>query len=271
MRLNKNLIHMKYYFFRFILLSIFFVPLLAQAYFIKDGKSFDIQLDTRKGESTAAFSFADYDIKAPAVCSEPNVFCHEHTVIHSKLEKEWEVVEVPEISDKSLSAQQFATYYPDLDETKKISDGSPTSTKWIAQRILYERGLLSAFPTGKIGLQTEEAIIKLQHYKNIVEYDKNLKVTIIGPKTIKELNKLKAKMKDPNFASKSPLPNIPFKDFDPVHQERLLAMDKKYQQLAKQPPQKSETSNPNLSIVKPKNSGNVLKLFGEAKIQAKDE
>jgi hypothetical protein len=257
--------------FGYIFVGIFFLFLWHQksftaqdSYTISAQKNFSIELDTRNKGEKKSFSFADYDITAPSVCHQANVYCHEKTTIHTYIEKEWEIIPIPQIWDKTLTPQQFAQFYPDLPDTTPINDWSPSQQKWITQRILYERGLLDVFPTGKIGFKTEEAIIKLQYYKDIEEVDERLGIVIIGPKTIKELNALKSIMEEPEFISRSGLPPISSEDLTPFHKKRLEQINS---EIVKRPlPPESEILVPQMGIVKPKNSGNMLKFSGEAYI-----
>jgi len=232
------------------------------SYVISKEKSFKIEVDTRNKSSQKAFSFADYDIEAPDECKKITVFCHEKTVITSHIYKEWEIIPVPSIGDKNLSPQGFSEFYPDLPEDEIIHNWSDPSKKWIVQRILYERGLLPVFPTGKIGFLTEEAIAKLQYYKGIEEVDEKKGVVVIGPKTIRELNKLKARMEAPEFVSRSPLPVIPFEDFAPFAQKRLVQIDEELQRRV-YVPEKQEIKIPQGGIVKSKTPGNQIHFEGE--------
>jgi hypothetical protein len=239
------------------------------SYFLYKEKEFEIELDTRTPSKNKGFSFADYDIKAPDICKSSHIFCYEKTKIHTTINKEWEVVPVPPIWDKSLTPQQFAKFYPDLEEDKIINNWSPAKDKWITQRILYERGLLPVFPTGKIGFLTEEAIIKLQFFKGIEEIDQAKGVVIIGPQTIKELNKLKKRMEDETFVSRSPYPEINFADYSDFHQKRLLTIDKELKR--RKYLEEKEQLVPKLPIIKPKNSDKRLQLSGEASIKITQE
>ncbi len=239
---------------------------LNSSYFVKDHKSFEIEQDTRKEEKQdfSSFSFSTYDIPPPSICFKDNVFCHEKTIIKTNVEKEWEVISVPPVWSKNLTSQQFSEFYPELDSNKIINNWSNASDKWITQRILYERGLLDVFPTGLIGFLTEEAIIKLQYYKNIKETDEEKGIVVIGPKTINELNNLKKRMGNENFIPRTPLPAISLKDMDPFHQKRLVEIDKALKRNKYEDP--SGDNAPELVIVKPKNNGNLLQFSGEVKI-----
>lgn len=236
------------------------------SYFIHAEKEFEIELNTRdENREEASFSFAEYDIEAPAICGEANVFCHERTTITSQIKKEWEVVPVAQIWDPSLSPQDFANFYPDLNEDQIISDGSHPNDKWTVQKILHERGLLEVFPTGKIGFKTEEAITKLQHYKNIEEIDEEKGIVVIGPKTIKELNKLKDRMKSPEFTPNAPMPPLSLSDFPDFQQKRLQQINSELEN-REFIPSSSTPVFPSIGIVKPKNSGDLLKFSGKAEI-----
>jgi hypothetical protein len=243
-----------------------YAALESESYFISKEKNFQIEMNTRQEDTMRSFSFAEYDIEAPSICRQANIYCHEKTIVTSHVTKEWEVIPVAAIWDPQLSPQDFANFYPNLPEDKIINDWSPSSQKWILQRILYERGLLEVFPTGKIGYLTEEAITKLQYYKNIEEVDELKGIVVIGPKTIKELNKLKTRMKSDDFISNSPMPLIPFENFSPFQQQRLLTINKALQRPLTFE-EKQEVLVPSLGIVKPENSGNMLKFQGEAVIE----
>lgn len=237
----------------------------GNSYFIRKDKEVILELDTRNPNKDISFSFDDYDIAAPTVCQQANVFCEEKTYIKTYVEKEWEVTHVPQIWDKTLTAQQFSKYYPNLsEEDGVIHNWSDPKKKWIVQRILYERGLLGVFPTGKIGFMTEDAIARLQYYKGIEEIDYKKGIIIIGPKTIHELNKLKERMKNPDFVSRTPLPEIPFDHMTPFHQKRLGTI---YEELRTREYIKNEnTLVPQMGIMKPKDSGNLIQIQGEIKM-----
>jgi len=236
---------------------------LAKTTYQKAEKNFKIEMDSRKSEDVKNFKLSDYDIKAPNVCQNANVICHEKTSINTTLVKEWEIISVPSLSDKTLTPQEFGNYYPNLNPDQVITNSSKSQDKWIVQKILYERGLLNVFPTGKIGLQTEEAIIKLQHLKGFTEYDNKRKVVIIGPKTITALNDLKNRMKSPNY-QKTGLPQISANEMSPEHQARSLEIQKALNTL---PAVKANTKAPTPQINRPQNNGEVLKFSGEAQIQ----
>lgn len=237
-----------------------------KSYFLYAEKDFQIELDTRiPATSKQSFSFADYDIDAPEDCKKKNVVCQERTIIHTKVEKQWEVIAIAPLWDDSLNSKDFSTFYPDLDEDQIISNGSHPNDKWIVQKILYERGLLDVFPTGKIGFKTEEAIAKLQHYKGIEEIDEYKNIIVIGPKTIRELNKLKNRMKSDDFIPQSPMPTITLNDFTPFQQERLKTMNSIFKTLDR-PSENSLSQRPHLNIIKPENSGDVLKFNGKVEI-----
>ena len=237
-----------------------------ESYFLKKEKELEITVDTRDPEDSASFSFADYDIDAPAACRQANVFCHEKTIIKAHIEKEWEVIPVPAIWDEALTPQEFATFYPDLEEDQIINDWSNPTDKWITQRVLYERGLLDVFPTGKIGFKTEEAIADLQYFKGIEEIDEQKGIVVIGPQTIKELNKLKARMEDPNFVSRSPLPHIPNEERTAFHQKRISQISSELQRREALPVD-TDPLAPQLPIIKPENNGNMIRFSGEATIK----
>ena len=240
-----------------------------ESYFIEKEKDFVIEVDTREDKTnSASFSFEDIDIDAPSVCSQSHVYCEEKTVITTHIKKEWEVIAVPTIWDKSLTPQQFAKYYPNLKNDKPITDGSAPKEKWIAQKILYERGLLDVFPTGKIGYQTEQAVARFQYYKDIYEVNEKLGIVVIGPKTIQELNKLKDRMKNPLFTSRSPLPVIPTEDLKPFHKKRINQLDVELK--TKQLPPKAEVLVPQLPIIKKSKTGNLLKFTGTVEIKAQE-
>lgn len=241
----------------------------ANSYFLYDQKNLGISLDTRDKNGVAQFSFEEYDIPAPPVCKQENTVCHEKMTIKAHVEKEWEVVIVSPIWSKELTPQKFSEYYPNLPENKIITDGSSPQNKWIVQRILYERGLLDTFPTGKIGYKTEEAIAKFQYLKGIEEVDKKKKIIVIGPKTIKELNKLKEKMKDPSFISRLPLPATPTDKMTPFQQQRIAEIRKILVNEEKTGKTKNiETTSQKLPHFPQTLNGDRLKFFGEAKIQS---
>lgn len=238
-----------------------FASQLPNKHLIKNTKDFAVELNTRTPEKNQLFSLKDYDISAPTICQQSNVFCHEKLRIVSRIEKEWEVNYIPQIWDPELTAQDFANFYPNLPEDKIISDGSRPQDKWILQRILYERGLLDIFPTGKIGYLTEKAIIKLQHYKDIEEYDHNLGIAYIGPATARELNLLKERMKRSDFVSRSPLPPISINSLSNNHKLRLSTINTLLK-TRKNPGDVNQV----LPLIDIKNSnlkGNMLNLFGE--------
>jgi hypothetical protein len=272
--LNKESIQTKMHIFRLTLITslvlVFFSGVIAaskfESYFIHAEKEFEIELDTRNENiEEVSFSFAEYDIDAPAVCREANVFCHERTVITSQIKKEWEVVPVVQIWNPDLSPQDFANFYPDLPEDKIISNGSHPNDKWTAQKILYERGLLDVFPTGKIGFKTEEAITKLQHYKDIEEIDEDKGIVVIGPETIRELNKLKDRMKSPEFTPNAPMPPLSLSDFPEFQKKRLQQINSELEKRSL-PVSSSSPVLPSIDIVKPENNGDLLKFRGKAEI-----
>jgi len=208
----------------------------GNSYVIEKERVYELDAEASEEELQRSISFASDDISSPEVCQEPQVFCSESTKITVKTAKTWSIIELPAITSLGLQPEEFAQYYPNLDPVSRITDGSPPQQKLILQRILYDRGLLPVAPTGKIGYETEKAIIKLQHIKGIVdEFDGINKVTIIGPQTINELNALKKRMQNKGYLEEKPLSIVIPQELPSSAQERLARIEELEEEWKDQP------------------------------------
>lgn len=129
------------------------------------------------------------------------VTCNQETKIKVDVETIWTITEANPIHSSALTPEEFAINYPNIQETNILTNESSEEDKLVAQRILYERGMLSIPPTGFLGHLTQMGITHLQNIKQI--YDEPGR---IGSKTIKELNALKNRMKEENYIEKNYLP-----------------------------------------------------------------
>lgn len=172
----------------------------------------------------AQIDFSNYNVEPPSECYDKQIVCEENTEITVITKKTWKPVTVQKITDSHLTAESFAKYFPALPENKSLSGGSPLAPRLVAQRILYERGLLSRVPTGKMGYETELAILKLQCLKGINEFDAKRQVVLIGPKTVKELNQLKESMKDPEYLKSHLLPPVDLSKCSQPLQKRAVQL-----------------------------------------------
>lgn len=167
-----------------------------------------LQSNSLDGSVESKLDLKSLNTEPPTECYDQTVACEESTEITVITKKVWTPVKLGSILDEKLDPATFAKYFPKLNENQTISNGSRQPDKLIAQRALYEAGLLNSLPTGKFGYQTELAVIKLQCLKGIEEYDTKKKIAIMGPKTIKEINAIKAKLRDPTYFDKNPLPTV---------------------------------------------------------------
>lgn len=276
-------LYILFYLFVFIILiftiSIFKIFVIALAtdtnnkYIYKENniieftKDYHIYLDSEKSkEKIVNIDFDNYNINPPKECLQKMSVCEETTDIHIITKKTWRVIRLDNISSKKLDPVLFAKYYPNIKSKNIINDGSPLQDKLITQRILYDRGLLNIEPTGKIGWLTEIAIMKLQHLKGIKEYDEKKGIVYIGPKTIKELNALKDRMKDPNYLKNNPLPNINVNDFDENFKKRLNEIQNMINKTSPNQNELYKNAINSSNVVIPPIKPEYLKFEGRAKI-----
>ena len=175
---------------------------------IEYNKSDSLHLDSVNptDEQKSSISFDNFNAPDPADCARSGYACQETTDITVTTRKVWTVVRVPSITSTSLDQSTFATYYPDLTPDAPVTPTSPLPQRMVAQRLLYDLGLLPVLPTGKFGYKTELATIDLQCRYGIDEYDATAGKTILGPQSVAKLNELKDQMKDPNFDPATALP-----------------------------------------------------------------
>lgn len=217
---------------------------------IEKTKEYILKLDASDDVKSQKIDFSDYNIPAPEECNEPNIACHETAKIQITTTKQWKIYRTKTIDSPDLTSHDFAKKYPNLNENaESIDNTSPPEQKWILQRMLYERGLLPVFPTGNVGYETEKAIIKFQHIKGINEWDKRKGIVEIGPQTVKALNDLKERMKDPQYLEKRPLPVVKLNDLDDYH--RLRYGDILRRQVRAERIESPDTSD-EVEIVKPR-------------------
>jgi len=238
---------------------------------IQKESTYQIHLDSTDPETNMQkINFDAANIEPPAQCKDPLMICDEESVVNIHTVKTWKLRKVRQLNDPLLSPDEFAKKYPNLkDNVKEINDGSPPDQKFIAQRILYERGLLRRLPTGKIGYETEQAVIKFQHLKGFAEYDAARQITYIGPRTIKELNALKDRLQDPNYLKEKPLPEVGEKDLGEPHLSRMQKINQLVEKPEADDSKRSDFpgSAGNVEIQKPQNNGSVVQFQGEAVIQ----
>jgi len=150
-------------------------------------------------------NLSDMSIDVPVECKSD--FCYEESSVVVKVKKIWKPLTTIVNSD-SLKSWEFAKEFSNLAEDQTIDNKSPVYDRVVLQKILYDRWLLWTKPTGKIWYLTELAVMKLQCIKWFSEYNSSKSIFEIWHKTIVELNKLKERMKNPDYLSDSKLPEI---------------------------------------------------------------
>lgn len=164
---------------------------------------------TSLDDTNKTLDFDNLNAEPPAECAASATACEETTEITVTTKKVWTPVKLASITSASLSASTFAKFFPNLADTNKLTNSSPQQQKLIAQKILYELGLLPVLPTGKVGYDTELAAIKLHCWLGISgEYDTKKNTAYLGAKSIAALNELKKKMIDPTYLTTNPVPDI---------------------------------------------------------------
>ena len=161
--------------------------------------------DTTITPEETNINLADMDFSDPKEC-ETN-FCYKEIQISVTVKKTWKPM-LSVINNEALKSWDFAQDFPNISEKKLLNNSSPVYDRFILQKVLYERWLLDSKPTWKIWYMTEQAIMKLQCIKALKEYDEASGMFVVWTKTIAEVNKMKDKMKDPNYLKKTNVPNV---------------------------------------------------------------
>jgi hypothetical protein len=187
----------------------------SSSYEVKNNKVYEIHANSSDELTENLLTLAtDKENFYPEECKRFGVSCSQKTIIKVSAETTWTITNTDPITSDTLKTDEFIKNFPDIKETVRLDNGSDEKDKLVAQRILYERGLLPIPPTGNISHLTILAATYLQHLKNIGD-----EVGYIGPKTIKELNALKGRMADESYLDKSPLPPIKLNDLSPALKE----------------------------------------------------
>lgn len=181
---------------------------------VKSTQVFETKANSNEELSENVLKIVEDEKNIPEQCRKRRfgTTCSQETQIKVVVETTWTIIEAEPIDSKTLTTQEFATSYPDIQEPNTLTNESNNEDKLVAQRILYERGMLSVPPTGFLGHLTMMAITHLQNLKFI--YDEPNR---IGPRTISELNNLKNRMEEDGYLEKNPLPPaIPELFYEPL-------------------------------------------------------
>lgn len=230
---------------------------------VSETKEFQLYLDNTSTESEKILDLNTYSIPAPEECSNKNTLCEETVQVTINVEKTWVITTIASLDSAELESWEFAEKYSDLEECEELNDGSAPEDKFIAQRILYERGLLPVLPTGRIGYQTEKAVLELQALKDIYEYDAYRNIFYIGPETIRALNSLKDNLKDPEYLENNPLSDLTAEDLPEEYRDRWTELTNLIQSSNKY---NYPLSSDDITIDQPDNNGEQLSIEGQAKI-----
>lgn len=147
------------------------------------------------------------DMPPPTECVKD--YCYEETNVVVTIKKTWKPL-LSVINNSAMKPSDFAKKFEDIAETTVVDNWSPVFDRVVVQKVLYERWLLGAKPTGKIWYLTELAVMKLQCIKWFSEYNDAKAVFEIGPKTIEAINTLKHKMKDEKYLKNTWFPPVDF-------------------------------------------------------------
>jgi hypothetical protein len=235
--------------------------------------TYTISLDSRDSTNNEeTINLSDFNYPAPPECAEDDKVCFETSIITINVEKTWEIATVLPIYDPELEADIFAAAYPGIEQLEWDDLKNSPDQIMIAQRTLYERGLLDVLPTGQYGYLTEEAVLYFQALKGIQEFDHTTGQAIIGPQTITELNGLKDRMQKENYFEENPLP-VRYDDvFTPQIKRRLgeLAENmKSYEPSSEQKEQvdQNKQGSEGLQTKDDSLTGSQLQYYGNATIQ----
>ncbi len=178
-------------------------------------QSFETYANSNEETTENILKIVGNDENIPEECQRRSfgIICSQETKIKVDVENIWTITEAASIHSPVLAPEEFATSYPGIQETNTLTNESSEEDKLVAQRILYERGLLSVPPTGFLGHLTKIGITYLQDIKQIYDEPDH-----IGPKTINELNALKERMEEENYIEKNPLPSLNPINLSPVLQ-----------------------------------------------------
>ncbi len=198
----------------------------------------------------------DMDVADPKQCETD--FCYKEVEVSVTVKKTWKPMTAV-VNDESLKSSDFAKQFLNISQKKIVNNNSPVYDRIVLQKVLYDRGLLGSKPTWKLWYLTEQAIMKLQCMKWFQEYDTWNSMFIIWPKTIAEINKIKDKMKNPNYLKKTPLPNIDLSKCWSIFQQRNIELGN----LLWNPPSRANNSYQNSSDVSA-----ILKLEGQVTVKS---
>jgi len=186
-------------------------------------------------------NLSDMSIDAPVECKSD--FCYEESSVVVKVKKIWKPLTTI-INNNSLKSWEFAKEFSNIAENQTIDNKSSVYDRVVVQKILYDRGLLWTKPTGKIWYLTELAIMKLQCIKWFSEYNSSKSMFEIGPKTVKEINQLKERMKNQHYLSDTKLPVIELSSCGKDFVNRYNAISS----LLKNPPSWSDNTYSNMIV-----------------------
>ncbi len=186
---------------------------------VTNTQTFETQASSGEEASENVLKIVKDDSAVPEICKKRalGTTCSQATQIKVEVNTIWTIIEAAPIDSESLTTTEFAKNYPNISETGELTNDSSEEDKLIAQKILYERGMLALPPTGFLGHLTKMAVTHLQNVKNI--YDEPNR---IGPKTIKELNDLKKRMEEDGYVENNPLPEPDPTTFAPNLREVYL-------------------------------------------------
>lgn len=174
---------------------------------IEKEEQFSINLDSRDViNNQTSINLNDFNYAPPEECEREDIVCFESSIITVHVKKIWELASVLPITDENLETDVFSSTFPDITSNTWEELRINPQELMIAQRTLYERGLMDVLPTGQYGYITEDAVARLQGLKHIQEIDWEKGQVIIGPETIIALNGLKQRMLAPNYFANNPLP-----------------------------------------------------------------
>ena len=93
----------------------------------------------------------------------------------------------------------------------------------LLQRPLYDRGILPVLPTGRFGAMTEQAILHFQQIKGIDPCTD--RPAYADNRTVAEINKMKHRMRDPDYLRQTQAPNFEIQALCPQTKYRAQLLD----------------------------------------------
>lgn len=227
-----------------------------------------ITLHSADAAKETTLNLDNFNADAPRECTRAGFVCNETTEIIVSTHKTWRPMRLYPLTSEQLTTDMFARFYPNLSETPRLDGSSPAAQRLIAQRMLYELGLLPVLPTGKFGFMTETGTMQFQCAVGVEEFDPKRGSYFIGPQTIGQMNKWKENMKTPGYLDSYAFQAPDLRSCSENMQTRAEFLGALKKEAASQP--NTTVPGENASGAKvPVNEPNYLQLEGEVIIKKK--